>query len=154
MEKKARAIVHPGSGSENKRWPLAHFIEIVGRLGERGVGGALVTGEAEEGMAADVGEAALPPSWAWVRKPGLGTLARLLSEAALYVGNDSGVTHLAAACGAEVVAIFRREFASIWRPLGRVHLHVAVSPGEIDPESVWKTVVTRLPNFSADSPKC
>jgi hypothetical protein len=153
-EKKKRAVVHPGSGSENKRWPLARFIEIIRRLGERGVGGALVTGEAEEGMAAEVDKAALPANWAWVRRPGLGALARLLSGSALYVGNDSGVTHLAAACGAEVVAIFRREFASAWRPAGRVHLHVADSPGEVNSESVWKTIASRLPNFSADSQKC
>jgi ADP-heptose:LPS heptosyltransferase len=114
----------------------------------------VVTGEAEEGMAADVERAALPPNWTWVRRPGLSTLASLLSEAGLYLGNDSGVTHLAAACGADVVALFRQEFASAWRPLGRVHLHIADSLSEIGLESVWKTVASRLPNFSADSQNC
>jgi ADP-heptose:LPS heptosyltransferase len=152
--KRERAVVHPGSGSENKRWPFARFLEIITRFGERGVGGALVTGEAEEGMAAEVGRAVLPPNWSWVRRPGLGDLARLLSKAMLYVGNDCGVTHLAAACGAEVVAMFRREFALAWRPAGRVHLHVAGSPSDITSESVWQTIASRLPNFSADSQKC
>jgi len=149
--KKRGAVVHPGSGSENKRWPLDNFLRIIGRLGERRVAGALVTGEAEERMAAEVEKAALPQQWTWVRRPGLTALASLLSEAELYLGNDSGITHLAAACGAEVVALFRREYASAWAPLGRVHLHIADSLSEISPDSVWKTVASRLPNFSADS---
>ncbi|OGD26768.1 MAG: hypothetical protein A2028_03050 [Candidatus Aminicenantes bacterium RBG_19FT_COMBO_59_29] len=152
--KKRGAVVHPGSGSESKRWPLENFLQVIGRLEERGVAGALVTGEAEEGMAAEVEKAALPPNWTWVRRPGLTTLASLLSEAGLYLGNDSGVTHLAAACGAEVVALFRREYASAWAPLGRVHLHIADSLSEIRLESVWETVVSRLTNFSADSQNC
>jgi len=154
MEKKRGAVVHPGSGSESKRWPFENFLRIIGRLGERGVAGALVTGEAEERMAAEVERASLPHNWSWVRRPGLTALASLLSEAGVYLGNDSGVTHLAAACGAEVVALFRREYASAWAPLGRVHLHIADSVSEISPESVWETVASRLPNFSADSQNC
>jgi ADP-heptose:LPS heptosyltransferase len=152
--KKRGAVVHPGSGSESKRWPLENFLQVIGRLGERGVAGALVTGEAEESMAAEVEKAALPPNWSWVRRPGLTTLASLLSEAGLYLGNDSGVTHLAAACGAEVVALFRREYASAWAPLGRVHLHIADPLSGIRLESVWETVVSRLTNFSADCQNC
>jgi ADP-heptose:LPS heptosyltransferase len=152
--KRRGAVVHPGSGSESKRWPLENFLRIIRRLGEHGVGGALVTGEAEERMAVEIEKAALPPNWIWVRRPNLTALASLLSEAELYLGNDSGVTHLAAACGAEVVALFRREYASAWAPLGRVHLHIADSLSEISPESVWETVASRLPNFSADSQNC
>jgi len=154
MKKKRGAVVHPGSGSESKRWPLENFLRIIGRLGERGVAGAFVTGEAEERMAAEVERASLPHNWSWIRRPGLTALASLLSEAGVYLGNDSGVTHLAAACGAEVVALFRREYASAWAPLGRVHLHIADSLSEIRLESVWETVVSRLTNFSADSQNC
>jgi ADP-heptose:LPS heptosyltransferase len=154
IKKKRGAVVHPGSGSESKRWPLENFLQVIGRLEEGGVAGALVTGEAEERMEAEIEKTVLPHNWTWVRRPRLTTLASLLNEAGLYLGNDSGVTHLAAACGAEVVALFRREFASAWRPLGRVHLHIAASLGEIGLESVWKTVASRLPNFSADSQNC
>jgi len=153
-KKRRGAVVHPGSGSESKRWPFENFLQVIGRLEERGVAGALVTGEAEERMEAEIEKTVLPHNWTWVRRPRLTTLASLLSEAGLYLGNDSGVTHLAAACGAEVVALFRREYASAWRPLGRVHLHIAASLGEIGLESVWKTVASRLPNFSADSQNC
>jgi ADP-heptose:LPS heptosyltransferase len=151
---KRTVVIHPGSGSESKRWPLSNFMQIIARLGERSIAGALVTGEAEERMEAGLENTALPPDWTWLRSPSISTLAVLLSEAGLYLGNDSGVTHLAAACGADVVALFRQEFASAWRPLGRVHLHIAASLCEIGLESVWKTVASRLPNFSADSQNC
>jgi ADP-heptose:LPS heptosyltransferase len=149
--KKRAAIIHPGSGSESKRWPLENFLEVIGRLGERGVAGALVTGEAEEKMEDELEKTILPSNWIWIRRLDLIVLASLLHEAGLYLGNDSGVTHLAAACGTEVIALFRRDLVTAWEPLGRVHLHIADSLSEISLESVWKTVASGLPNFSADS---
>ena len=150
-EKTPRIVVHPGSGSESKRWPLSNFLQIINRLGEHSIAGALVTGEAEERMEAELEDTALPPNWTWLRRPGLSSLAVLLSEAGLYLGNDSGITHLAAACGGDVVALFRRDFVTAWEPLGRVHLHIAGSLDEISLDSVWKAVASRLPSFSADS---
>jgi len=148
-EKRA-AVVHPGSGSEAKRWPLENFLKVIGRLGERRVAGILVTGEAEEKMDPVLEKTILPPNWVWARRPGLSVLASLLSESILYLGNDSGVSHLAAVCGAEVIALFRRDLVTAWEPLGRVHLHIADSLSEISLGSVWKTVASGLPNFSAD----
>jgi len=144
-------VVHPGSGSESKRWPLENFLEIIRRLAERGIAGSLVTGEAEEKLAAGLEDFILPSGWAWIRQPSIENLASLLSEAGLYLGNDSGVTHLAAACGAEVVALFRQDLVSAWEPLGRVHVHIARSLNEIRLDSVWETVRRRLTNFSACS---
>jgi heptosyltransferase-3 len=148
---KPYVVVHPGSGSESKRWPLSNFLRIIAGLGEHAIAGVIVTGEAEERMEAELGMTALPPNWTWLRRPGLSALAVLLGEAALYLGNDSGVTHLAAACGTAVIALFRRDLVTAWEPLGRVHLHIAGSLDEISFESVWKTVVSQLPNFSAYS---
>jgi ADP-heptose:LPS heptosyltransferase len=144
-------VVHPGSGSESKRWPLENFLHVIHRLGEHGVAGSLVTGEAEESMAAELENAVLPPGWTWVRQPRLTNLASLLSAAGLYLGNDSGVTHLAAACGAEVIVLFRQDLVTAWEPLGRVHPNIALSLKEIRLESVWEAIRSRLPSFSADS---
>lgn len=139
-----RIVVHPGSGSESKRWPLRNFLKIIEELGEKRIGGALVTGEAEESMAVEIGKTALPLGWTWARCPSVLSLAGLLNAAGLYLGNDSGVTHLAAACGAGVVALFRNEFACAWRPLGRVDLLSAASIEEISLESVRKVLLSRL----------
>ncbi len=140
-------VVHPGSGSEKKCWPVQNFLEIVGRLSQKGIKGALVTGEAEERMEALIEKTALPQGWSCLRSPSLVPLAGLLQEADLYLGNDSGITHLAAACGTEGVALFREEFVSAWRPYGRVHLLSAASLEEISVDSVWETI-SRLLDLS------
>jgi ADP-heptose:LPS heptosyltransferase len=123
------AILHPGSGSVRKRWPLDRFIALAEALARRGFGGLFVTGEADAGIAAGIREAGLPPGWLHLDSPPLAALASALESAPLYVGNDSGVTHLAAACGAPVVALFRTEFASHWRPAGRT---ILLASDEVD----------------------
>ena len=48
----------------------------------------------------------------------LGRLAALLQQAELYIGNDSGITHLAAACGVKTIALFGPTDPRIWAPQG------------------------------------
>ncbi len=116
------AVLHPGSGSASKCWPLHRFLQVAGGLSAAGVRGVVVTGEADERLDIELGSAELPAGWRWRARPPLLELAGLLAGAAVYVGNDSGVTHLAAACGAPVVAVFRSENAQLWRPAGKVRL--------------------------------
>jgi ADP-heptose:LPS heptosyltransferase len=54
-------------------------------------------------------------------------LGALLSQAGLYVGNDSGVTHLAAAAGAPTLALFGPTDPATWAPVGP-RVEVARSP--------------------------
>jgi len=139
-----KIVIHPGSGSEAKRWPLRNFLKIIDELGGKKIAGALVTGEAEENMAAAIEKTGLSLNWTWIRCPSILALAKLLSAADFYLGNDSGATHLAGACGAEVVALFRSEYASAWRPLGRVKLLSAASINEIRLESVRKNIFSAM----------
>lgn len=48
----------------------------------------------------------------------LGKLAALMSEVDLYLGNDSGITHLAAACGTPTIALFGPTDPQVWGPQG------------------------------------
>lgn len=134
------AVVHPGSGSPKKYWPLDRFLAVVSFLQKRGFRGTLATGEAEESWEGDLRKAALPAGWAWLRRPDLPALARSLREATLYLGNDSGVTHLAAACGTSVIAIFRKEFEEAWRPFGRATVLSAEDVERVSLEDVLAAV--------------
>jgi len=134
------AVIHPGSGSARKCWPLDRFLAVAAALAAREIGGLLVTGEAEGRLEAGLREASFPAGWAWKPYPPLVDLAALLSRADLYVGNDSGVTHLAAACGARVVALFRDEFKDAWRPAGDVRLLSAPDVADIPLSSVLSAV--------------
>ena len=114
------AVVHPGGGSPNKLWPGDRFRDIIQEAAGRGCAGAVVLGEAEEGLREEWTSASLPPEWILLDCPSLSSLAVLLSGATAYLGNDSGVTHLAAALGLPGLAVFRSEFVEAWRPFGKI----------------------------------
>lgn len=100
--------VHPGSGSPAKNWPLDRFAAAASVLGG-GQPWLLVRGPAEQALVAHAVVAHLWP---------LRVLGAALARAGLFVGNDSGVTHLAAAAGAPTLALFGPTDPGRWAPLG------------------------------------
>jgi ADP-heptose:LPS heptosyltransferase len=118
------AAIHPGSGSHKKNWPLERFVELAGRLRTLGFRVAWILGEAESGVVT-------PQVDQLVREPTLTDLAALLSSCTLYVGNDSGVTHLAAAVGCPTIALFGLSDAAIWAPRGERVLVVQAEHGDM-----------------------
>jgi ADP-heptose:LPS heptosyltransferase len=131
-----RLVVHPGSGGRAKRWPLPSFIEVIRRAASLGLGGVLVTGEAEADLEAALKALALPAGWTRVSRLPAETLAGLLAGSTHYLGNDSGPTHLAAACGVSVLALFREDSLPAWRPFGKAQIIAAPSMSGIPPEAV------------------
>jgi len=104
-ESRPFAVIHPFSGSPSKNWPLHRF-----RLLARGL---------ERRMAVRwCASPDDPPLEGAVYIEDLYRLACWLSQASLYVGNDSGITHLAAAAGAPVLALFGPTDPEIWGPRG------------------------------------
>jgi hypothetical protein len=131
-----RLVVHPGSGGRAKRWPLPSFVEVIRRAASLGLEGVLVTGEAEADLETPLRAIALPGGWTRVSRLPAGTLAGLLAGSTHYLGNDSGPAHLAAACGASVLALFREDSLPAWRPFGKTRLIAAPSMPEIPLDSV------------------
>lgn len=106
--------VHAGSGSSRKNWPVERFARVAHALAD-GAAFLWVEGPADtptEPSALDI------PTWVRARSLPLRTLAAVLSRASVYLGNDSGVTHLAAAAGAPTVAVFGPTDPAQWSPLG------------------------------------
>jgi heptosyltransferase-3 len=100
-------VIHPFSGSPRKNWPLDRYQELARRI--RGPVQWCAGPEEQLENA--------------VRIPNLYDLACWLSTARLYIGNDSGITHLAAATGTPVVAIFGPTNPAVWAPRGeRAHV--------------------------------
>jgi hypothetical protein len=103
--------VHPGSGAAAKNWPFDRFVDAARRLSS-GRRWLLVLGPAEEHLA--------PPGDALVaRTVPLRRLGAMLARAGLLLGNDSGVAHLAAACGTRTLALFGPTDPARWAPVGR-----------------------------------
>ena len=110
-------LLFPGSGSAQKNWPAENFAALASAL-RPPMRALVVFGPAERAI-----EPVLMPLLAahgipWLRDRPLGTVAGLARLATAFVGNDSGVSHLAAAAGAPGVAIFGPTDPDRWRPLG------------------------------------
>jgi hypothetical protein len=99
------AAIHPFSGSPRKNWPLDKFRQLARGL-ERTMPVRWCAGPDD------------PPLAGAVRIDNLYELACWLASARLYAGNDSGITHLAAAVGTPVLALFGPTDPAIWAPRG------------------------------------
>jgi len=111
-------VIHPGSGGVAKCWPLERFVELAGRLKDRGQDVLWVVGPAEVERWGEGKLDALRRQWPLLENPGLESLAGLLAQCRVYVGNDSGVSHLAAAVGAPSFVLFGPSNATHFAPLG------------------------------------
>jgi ADP-heptose:LPS heptosyltransferase len=116
--------VHPGSGSSAKNWAL--FPELVFAMAPSRF--LLVEGPADATAAAPLREL---PGAVHARDLDLRTLAAVLRQAGVHVGNDSGISHLAAACGTPTVAVFGPTDPHLWAPIGPRVRVVRVSSGEL-----------------------
>ncbi len=106
------AVIHPFASSPAKRWPLDHFRSVAASL-DCPVEWLAGPEEPLEGA---------------FRCDDLYDLACWLSRARVYIGNDSGISHLAAAVGVPTVAIFLTTNPGIWAPRGS-HVRVLERPG-------------------------
>lgn len=107
-------LLHPGAGSPRKRWPLNGFLEVSGQLESRGAAPEFVVGPAEDDLVPRLEKQARK-----LHRPGDPLeLLELLRSAGAYIGNDSGVSHLAAWLGLPSVVIFGPSDPARWQPRG------------------------------------
>lgn len=119
------ALLHPGSGSLRKNWPLDRFLELARRLASHFDQVRFIAGPAEEGILRALADTSFAGDV--IVPSDTPVLADTLSEADVYVGNDSGVSHLAGFLGLPTVAVFGPSDPERWRPVGP---HVAVVAGQ------------------------
>jgi len=105
-------LVHPGSGSRAKNWPAERFAAVIAHLPCV----RLIVGEADAAVVERV-EACVGRPVPQVQV-GLTELAGRLAGCRAYLGNDSGVSHLAGLCGARAIVLFGPTPDTVWRPLG------------------------------------
>ncbi len=111
--------IHPGSGGRWKCWPAERFARVAEELAQVGAATVLTQGPADEEYVRAVVAAAREVRLPVVAGLSVEELAAFLESCACYLGNDSGVTHLAAAVGTPVVAVFGPTDPRVWGPRGR-----------------------------------
>lgn len=108
-----RVLLHPYSGSAQKNWPLPHYYRLAESI--KTFAGSEVAiqwcASPEDPLPADLARDA------W-RFEDLSQLARALASVSLFIGNDSGITHLAAILGIPCVVFFGPQSPKVWAPRG------------------------------------
>ena len=109
-------LIHPTSGSPKKNWPLENFEALAKQLPR-------------------------PVEWVDHRFESLLDLAKWMKGASFYIGNDSGISHLAAAIGLPGLVLFGPTNPTIWRPRSK---NIDVLRHELSVESILQKIKKRL----------
>jgi ADP-heptose:LPS heptosyltransferase len=136
-EKSGVILLHPGSGSRKKVWPIGRFVELVRYLQSHSKSRILIVlGPAEgpevqktfEGIEWEMG----PVAPILLRGLSLLQLASVMKGCRFFIGNDSGISHMAVALGLPTVAIFGPTDPDVWSPRGEkvavVHKKISCCP--------------------------
>lgn len=111
------ALLHPGTGSRLKQWPLGNYLSLAAALRADGVAVAWTVGPADDDVRAALAAAGESPHVL----PGAGVagLAAYLTRVAVVVSGDCGVAHLAALLGVPTVTLFGPTDHHMWGPPGK-----------------------------------
>ena len=128
-------VAHPGGGENpgaqlaSKRYPLAQFAEILNRVTDACDAAVILLGGPVDGkLVSEVASRLTAPASRWVGTLDFQEIGALAAEALVYIGNDSGLTHLAAASGARAVMLmgptdprryapFTPDHLALWKPV-------------------------------------
>ncbi len=134
-ERQPLVALLPGSRGIEKRYPAEGYRAVAGRLASLGIAPVVVVGPGEEALAAAIaaesGARIAPTTWT------LSATAALLSACDAAVGNDSGLTHLAALVGCPTAALFGPTDPERTAPVGTALAMCAARPG-------WETSLSEI----------
>ncbi|MFH1877535.1 MAG: lipopolysaccharide heptosyltransferase II [Candidatus Omnitrophota bacterium] len=119
--------IHPGSSNPAKIWPCERYTELASRIKtETGCNVVILGSREEKPIGEKITRGSEGASVDLTGRLDLSELAALLNRAVLFVGNDNGPMHMAAALGVKVIAIFGRNIPGAsprrWRPWGGKHI--------------------------------
>ena len=109
--------IHPGSGSHKKNWPLENWIDLFSpdsRFADL-EGLVVISGEADKAQTDQLEREWKNRDVRFARNLPLPRLAAVL-ERSTFIGHDSGISHLAAAAGANCVLLFGPTDPDVWAP--------------------------------------
>jgi hypothetical protein len=117
-----RILLHPGSGDKEKNHPPGFWLKLLEGLGRKaffqGLTRVLLLGPAEQDVCPFFKKSMKSLDAEIFICPEKEILTGIITESALYIGHDSGITHLAAMLGTPTVALFKESNVNQWGPLG------------------------------------
>jgi ADP-heptose:LPS heptosyltransferase len=137
-------VVHPGASVPERRWPPERFAIVVDALAGMGLDIVLTGSDAEADVTTSVRQAMHAPVLDLTGRTTLGTLAALLSDAALLISNDTGVMHVGEAVGAPLVAVSFDPEAWRWAPEDAERCRVVPGGRDVPVTDVLESARERL----------
>lgn len=104
-QNKRIVILAPGSNWPTKRWSLESYMKVARSLVDQGFGVVLMGNQAEREICQYISES-VPETKNWAGLTELWSSFCLMTQAEIFVGNDSGATHLAVCASLPVIALF------------------------------------------------
>ena len=111
-------VIQPGSGGVHKCWHLDNFLSVADKISSNGIEVVFLLGPAEFQWFSNPQIKSIESTAGCLTDLPFTQVLGLLSCADGYLGNDSGITHLAAALGVETVAVFGPSNPAVYRPIG------------------------------------
>lgn len=143
--KQKPVLLHPGSGGRRKIWPLRNWWSLLHWLRSHHDGPILLSrGPADEALEGFATEAAGRLGILCLEDLPLNRLSAFLSECRFYMGNDSGVSHLAAATGIPCLIVFGPTNPSVWAPRGG-HVHLFQTQWDPTDNLAWSPLASLEP---------
>lgn len=164
-------VIAPGAGRATKRWPAERFAEVAGRLAAAGRATIVLGTPDEELLLRRVAEGAPAGRAEVIACADPGDLPAIVARGCAALTNDSGILHVAEACGLPVVALFgpthpRLGFGPLRAESVALHTGIGCSPcdlhgpercprghhrclADLDPDTVYRAVAERIPAGAA-----
>ncbi len=111
-------VIQPGSGGLSKCWYLDNFLAVAKELDSKGIEVIFLLGPAEVDRFNDATIKKMSRFGRCLRDLSLAQILGLLSYSNGFIGNDSGITHLAAALGGRTLAVFGPTNPVVYIPIG------------------------------------
>lgn len=142
--------IHPGSGSATKNWPTERWEDIVQKLAhDPRIGHILIVGgESDNTPLAHLRET-LPKQCTILENLPLPVLGAIFSQSMLFLGHDSGISHLAAASGARCLLLFGPTDPDVWAPANPGVKVLAARDGKLS-ELETATVLEKVEEILTD----
>ena len=109
------AVIHPAAAFDTKQWAAENFASVIGELQARKIHPVVISSPTETDLVEQIFDLSSYPIWSYPNLS-LPEVTALLSRARLFVGNDSGIAHMAAAAGTPSVVIFGSSNRAHWGP--------------------------------------
>lgn len=150
LQSRRPIAIHPGSGSVTKNWPGSNWRNLGQRLLSAGIADRLllVGGEADAEVLTEI-KSAFGTSVQFAENLPLPQLAAVLEKCALFLGHDSGISHIAAAVGIPCVLLFGPTDPAVWAPANEdvsVLRPRSARVADLTLESVLETAASRARN--------